>query len=78
MATTTVSAKGQISIPPEIRRRLNIKRGTKLHIEQKGQELVLRPTTAHQFQNVAGILRTKGRLSRMLLAERAKDRERGA
>jgi AbrB family looped-hinge helix DNA binding protein len=71
-----VTSKGQVVIPSRIRRKLNIKRGTKLSIEEKGQEIVLRPITAAYFENIAGILPTKGRLAKALLDERARDKKR--
>jgi AbrB family looped-hinge helix DNA binding protein len=77
MATTVVTTKGQIVIPAEIRRRLKIKKGTKLSIEERGGELVLKALTPGYFERVAGVLRTGGRLSRALLRERVKDKERG-
>jgi AbrB family looped-hinge helix DNA binding protein len=78
MTTTIVTTKGQIVIPVKIRRRLNIKRGTKLYIEERGDELILKPVTPEYFERIAGILQTKGRLSKALLEERAKDKEREA
>jgi len=78
MTTVVVTAKGQIVIPSKIRRRLNIKKGTKLYVEQRGDELIIRPVTSTYFEKIAGILQTKGRLSKALLEERAKDREREA
>ena len=78
MTTTVVTTKGQIVIPSKIRRRLNIKKGTKLYIEEKGDELVIKPVTPEYFERMAGILPTKGKLSQALLEERAKDKERGA
>ncbi len=78
MTTVVVTAKGQIVIPSKIRRRLNIKKGTKLYVEQRGDELIIRPVTSTYFEKIAGILQTKGRLSKVLLEERAKDREREA
>jgi len=78
MTTVVVTAKGQIVIPSKIRRRLNIKKGTKLYVEQRGDELIIRPVTPTYFEKIAGILQTKGRLSKALLEERAKDREREA
>ena len=36
MVTTVVTTKGQIVIPSKIRRKYNIKRGTKLYIEERG------------------------------------------
>jgi len=78
MTTTVVTTKGQIVIPSKIRRRLNIKRGTKLYIEERGNELTLKPVTAEYFEKIAGILQTKGKLSKRLIEERAKDKEREA
>ena len=78
MTMTIVTTKGQIVIPSKIRRRLNIKKGTKLYIEERGDELIIKPVTPEYFGKMAGVLGTKGRLSRALLEERIKDKERGA
>ncbi len=76
MTTTIVTTKGQIVIPAKIRRRLNIKRGTKLYIEERGDELIIKAVTPEYFEKIAGVLQTKGKLSKALLEERAKDKER--
>lgn len=76
MPTTIVTSKGQIVIPSIIRRRLNIKKGTKLYIEEKGDELILKALTLSYFEKIAGVLPTKGKLSKALLKERAKDKEK--
>ncbi|MCG2790179.1 MAG: AbrB/MazE/SpoVT family DNA-binding domain-containing protein [Actinomycetia bacterium] len=76
MVTTVVTTKGQIVIPSKIRRKYNIKKGTKLYIEERGDELVLKAVTPEYFEKIAGVLQTKGKLSRMLLEERSKDKER--
>mgnify|MGYP001604543041 CR=1 FL=1 len=78
MTTTVVTTKGQIVIPSKIRRKLNIKKGTKLYIEEKGEELIIKPVTPAYFERIAGILQTKGKLSKTLLEERSKDKEREA
>ena len=78
MTTTVVTTKGQIVIPAKVRRRLNIKKGTRLCIEERGDELVLKAITPEYFKKIAGILGTKGRLCKALMAERARDREREA
>ncbi|MFA5319715.1 MAG: AbrB/MazE/SpoVT family DNA-binding domain-containing protein [Candidatus Omnitrophota bacterium] len=75
MTTTIVTSKGQIVIPSKIRRRLNIKKGTKLYIEEKGDELILKAVTQAYFERIAGILPTKGKLSKTLIEERKKDKE---
>jgi len=76
MTTTVVTSKGQVVIPSRIRRKLNIKRGTKLYIEEKEQEIVLKPVTAAYFERIAGVLPTKGKLAKALLEERTKDKKR--
>lgn len=78
MVTTVVTTKGQIVIPSRIRRKFNIKKGTRLFIEEKGDDLILKPVTPGYFSKMAGILGTKGKLTRALLEERAKDKEKGA
>lgn len=78
MVTTTVTTKGQIVIPSKIRRRLNIKKGTKLYIEERGSELILKPVTPTYFEKIAGVLSTKGKLAKTLLGERTRDKEREA
>jgi len=78
MATTVVTTKGQVVIPAKMRRKLNIKKGTRLYIEERGDELLLKPVTPAYLEKIAGVLQTKGRLSKALLSERARDRKRGA
>jgi AbrB family looped-hinge helix DNA binding protein len=75
MTTTIVTSKGQIVIPSKIRRRLNIKKGTRLYIEEKGDELILKAVTRAYFERIAGVLPTKGKLSKTLIEEREKDKE---
>jgi AbrB family looped-hinge helix DNA binding protein len=78
MAVTVVTTKGQIVIPSKVRRKFNIKKGTKLYIEERENELVLKPVTPEYFKKIEGILPTKGRLSKALLEERSRDREKEA
>ena len=78
MNTTVVTTKGQVVIPAKMRRKLNIKKGTRLYIEERGDELILKPVTPAYFERIAGVLQTKGKLSKALLEERARDRQRDA
>lgn len=76
MITAVATTKGQIVIPSKVRRRHNIKSGTKLSIVEKGDQIVLQPLTENYFEKMAGILNTKRKLTKALLEERAKERER--
>ena len=71
---TTATSKGQIVIPSSIRRRLGIKEGTRIRIEEKGNEIILRPITREYVHSVRGKLRGKG-LMKALLAEKKRERE---
>ncbi len=74
--TATVTTKGQVVIPSKIRRKYNIKKGTKLYIEERGEYIVLKPITEEYFEKIAGILPTKGKLTKALLKDRAEEKER--
>lgn len=74
MTTAVATTKGQIVIPSKIRRRHNIKRGTKLSIVEKGDQIVLQPLTEEYFEKMAGVLNTKGKLAKTVLKERAKEK----
>ena len=71
---TTATSKGQIVIPSSIRRRLGIKEGTRIRIEERGNEIILRPITREYVHSVRGKLRGKG-LMKALLAEKKRERE---
>jgi AbrB family looped-hinge helix DNA binding protein len=74
--TTVVTTKGQVVIPSRIRRKYDIKKGTKLYVEERGEYIVLKPITEEYFEKLAGILPTKGKLSKALLQERHDEKER--
>lgn len=74
--TSIVTMKGQIVIPFRMRRRLGLKKGTKVSLIDKGDEIIVRPLTKDYFERMAGVLKTGGRLMRQLLEERARDRAR--
>ena len=72
---TAVTVKGQVVIPAKIRHRLGIKRGTKLHVEERKGEIVLRPLNREYFQKMSGILKGSG-LVRALEESRSEDLKR--
>jgi len=69
---TTVTIKGQIVIPAIIRRRLGIKQGTRLYVEERKGEIILRPLNKEYFQKMSGILKGGG-LVKTLEESRAED-----
>ena len=75
METAVVTIKGQIVVPVKIRRKLGIKKGTKVAIIEDGHGFIVRPLDKKYFEQFAGILPTKGKATKALLEERRKDRE---
>lgn len=76
MVTTVVTTKGQVVIPSRIRKKLNLKKGTKLYVEEKENEIILKPLTPAYFSKIAGVLQTKGKLTKLLLEERKEDKSK--
>lgn len=65
-------------IPSKIRKRLNIKKGTRLYIEERDDELILKTVTLAYFNKIAGCLPTKGKLAAALVENHKKDLKREA
>lgn len=60
MASSTISSKGQVTIPLEIRVRLGLKEGDRVEFVQQGDSVVIRPGRAMEnpFEEYAGALGT--------------------
>ena len=54
MEKVTVSSKGQIAIPKQVREALNLTEGSKLTLEVRGQEIVLSKSAAWKKLRGAG------------------------
>jgi len=59
---TTLSTKGQIIIPAEIRDQMKLSAGTKLSIQRDGQTLILRPITPEFIDSLCGSTKGLGKL----------------
>jgi len=58
----TLSTKGQIIIPAELRNELKLSVGTRLAIQREGQTIVLRPITAEFIDSLCGSTQGLGKL----------------
>ncbi|MGE5341267.1 MAG: AbrB/MazE/SpoVT family DNA-binding domain-containing protein [Candidatus Omnitrophota bacterium] len=76
MNMTVMTARGQVVIPEMIREKLHLKKGTRLYVEERNNEIILKSVTSEYFASIPGILSTKGKLSKMLLEERKQEREK--
>jgi AbrB family looped-hinge helix DNA binding protein len=79
MQTLRITAKGQITIPAELRKRFGIRSSTRINwIEEKGR-LVLIPMTARGIKGIRGLLKPQpGEPSAFeeSFKERARERQR--
>lgn len=73
MIKATVSSKGQIAIPKSVRERLNLKPGTQVQIDVKGETLVMKRvvTGFPDWRTMRGMVRGGPSLTKALEEERA-------
>ena len=76
VSTATVSAKGWIVIPAELRRKYHIEPGGQIRIVDYGGILGLVPALEDPIREARGALAGKTSLTRALLEERRRERAR--
>lgn len=75
--TVTVSEKGWVVIPAELRRKYNLHPGAQVSVVDYGGVISLVPVMANPVQQAAGMSRGGKSLTRALLAEHRRERARG-
>jgi AbrB family looped-hinge helix DNA binding protein len=73
MAVVTASKRGQIVIPRDIRKALEIGPGKRLLIRAENDQVVMTPLPDDPVDSFCGIFQGKSSLTRALLEERKKD-----
>jgi len=77
MDTGTISAKGWVVIPQDLRRRYRLKRGDKVHFIDYGGVVAIVPVSLNPLQEAAGMLKGNGSLVQALLESRREDLSKG-
>jgi AbrB family looped-hinge helix DNA binding protein len=77
MKTGTLSAKGWVVIPQELRERYRLKKGDKVHFIDYGGIVTIVPVSKKPLQEAAGILKGDTSLTQALLESRKEDAKRG-
>ena len=70
-----VTSKGQLVIPAKLRRKYKIKTGTMVYFWEKDDRIEIEPITSETIRNNIGILGTRGKLLKILMEEKKKERE---
>lgn len=76
MEVAYVTSKGQLVIPAKLRRKYGIKPGTKVCFIEGEREIIFQPVTKEYIRSVAGMLKSDTPVTKELLKERAKDKQR--
>ena len=71
---TTVSTKGQLVIPSEMRESLGIEPGTRIAVTLQGHRIILEPISEKLVDETRGLLAGGPSLSAALKKERGKDK----
>lgn len=75
MDASMVTMKGQVVIPAKMRRRMNIRKGTRVCFLEQGNDIIIRPVTDAYVDSLKGSLKTEGKALAALLEEKKKERE---
>jgi AbrB family looped-hinge helix DNA binding protein len=78
MNTGTLSEKGWVVIPRELRERYHLKKGDKVHFIDYGGMVAIVPISREPVRDAAGMLKGRTSLTAALLKERQDDKARGA
>jgi len=76
METSHVTSKGQLVVPAKLRRKYGIKPGTRICFIERDHEIIFQPVTKEYIRSVCGILKSDTSMTKALLEERARDKER--
>jgi AbrB family looped-hinge helix DNA binding protein len=74
-ASGTVSAKGWVVIPQDIREKYNLKKGDKVHFIDYGGVISIIPFSKNPIEEGAGLIKGKTSLVKALLKSRKEDQE---
>ena len=74
MSVTQLTQKGQILVPKHLRRKLGLKPGGKVHLDEEGGRLVLTPVPPDPIEAATGFLKGRFSLTRDLREHREEAR----
>jgi len=74
MYTATVSPKGWVVIPKDLRKKYGLEKGRRVQVVEYAQSLVLVPLSNDPVAALHGMLKDEPSLTADLLAERARER----
>lgn len=76
--TVKLSSRGQLVIPAELRRALDLERGTRFEVELENGHIVLTPIREDDWRSYRGFLASGSSLTKALEDERREERQKEA
>jgi AbrB family looped-hinge helix DNA binding protein len=73
MNTATLSQKGWIVIPQELRQRYHLEKGDRMHVIDYGGVIALIPVSVNPIDKTMGMLKGHKRLTKALIQARRED-----
>lgn len=73
MTKIKTSAKGQLVIPVELRKKYGLKPGSFVYLSDTGKEIILSPAPSEPIQTACGFLKGKKSLAKELLKIRKRE-----
>jgi len=70
MTIVRTTAKGQVVIPVEVRKKYHIVKGTKVKIEEKNGEIVIKPLLANPVKEAKGLFKAGNSALKVLIKDR--------
>ena len=70
MPTVTATTKGQVVIPAPLRKKFNIKKGTKLFVSEEDGKIIMETISEDLVNSGRGMLRTRGKVLKRLMEDR--------
>ncbi|MFZ2095371.1 MAG: AbrB/MazE/SpoVT family DNA-binding domain-containing protein [Anaerolineales bacterium] len=74
MTIHSISNKGWVVIPTELRKKYHLKPGSEVHIVDYGGVLAIIPVMQDPIRQAAGMLKTEKELTKILLEEHQRER----
>jgi AbrB family looped-hinge helix DNA binding protein len=75
--TSTLSEKGWVVIPQELRKRYGLKKGDRVHVIDYGGVISIVPASEDPIRHSFGMLKGKSSLNKELMTSRKQDADRG-
>lgn len=73
MTVVKATAKGQVVIPAEVRKKYNIVKGTKVKVEDRDGEIVVKPLLADAVREARGLYKSGKSALKALAEDRQKE-----